>query len=294
MGEIFKKHIFGDGKKEFTNSDLPKTRRKQFVKLISNRIGKILTINLFVFIFALPLIAWDILTLTYASSFGDLQIIDNLNAYITFINTYKLPIRIALSVIAFMGICGGTYTIRRLTWSEPVSVFYDIKKGIRLSYKQFIVIGIMYAIFAYLFELAFLLLKYNAIFNNTQLILIYALLFLAIVILASILMYVITLASIYISSLFTIIKTSLILTLKYFIKNLGIIVLTLIPTAIWFLFDTIYFNFIGYIILGFCGFSYVGLIWVLYTHSVYDIHINLKQYPNYFRKGLSKEDNMVK
>jgi hypothetical protein len=84
----------------------------------------------------------------------------------------------------------------------------------------------------------------------------------------------------------TILKTSVILTLKKIPLNLLFILLTYGLVMIWLVLGIIYLYFIGIVIISIIGISYSILIWVLYTNSSYDIYINLKQYPAIYRKGL--------
>ena len=59
----------------------------------------------------------------------------------------------------------------------------------------------------------------------------------------------------------------------------------IIEVSYW-LIGIIYMYFIGIVLLGLLGLSYAILTWVLYTNSSYDLYINIKQYPEIYRKGL--------
>ena len=59
------------------------------------------------------------------------------------------------------------------------------------------------------------------------------------------------------------------------------------PIAIIFAIGNIYLDLIAQVILGLCGFSYCIMKISLYTNEFYDEYINVKDYPEYYRKGLA-------
>jgi hypothetical protein len=104
----------------------------------------------------------------------------------------------------------------------------------------------------------------------------------------SIMSYSLTMSSLYYLKTSEIIKSSFLLTLKKILINLVISLITygiiLLPIFI----GNVYFYFIFIIVIGVVGISYTILIWVNYSNSSYDVYINLKQYPDYFKKGLRR------
>jgi uncharacterized membrane protein YesL len=188
-------------------------------------------------------------------------------------------------MIAFLGLAGTIYYIRRLTWGEPVNLFKTFFKGIKQSYKQFLLFGFVTSIFICLFDLAITMMN-NTNINSTHSIIFIALLTIAFILLSSIMSYALTLSSLYEMKVLTIIKTSVILTLKKIALNILFILVTYCIILVAFVLGVIYLYFIGVVLLAILGISYSVLVWVLYTNSSYDIYINLKQYPSIYRKGL--------
>ena len=265
--------------KDFNQNFLPSTRRELFKKIFLTRFGKLFQINILCFAFFLPLICWDLLTNIYKSS------IVNLNELVQFTLNIKSPLIVLFGMLGFIGLSGSIYYVRKLAWSEPVSLFKTFCLGIKQSYKQFLFFGFFTSLFICLFDLAITMM------NNTDLSDSYYMIFIAILLVAGILVlsiisYALTLSSLYEIKTFEIIKTSVVLSLRKIFKNVLMIVLTYFICLIWLLSGIIYLYFIGVVLLATIGLSYQILVWVLYTNSSYDLYINLKQYPNIYRKGL--------
>lgn len=84
MSEFFNKMMYGDGdKKDFSPKDLPRTRAQVYKRLIRTQWGKLLVANWWTLLFCLPLLAWNMLCLSYGARF-DLTTADGTQAYIRF------------------------------------------------------------------------------------------------------------------------------------------------------------------------------------------------------------------
>lgn len=279
MGDFFKSKVFGHKKSNFDINSLPINRKELFKKMIFTRFGKLFQVNVLCFVFFLPLILWELLTTIYKSSLTELTDLIN------FVITTKSPLIVLFTLLSFIGLSGGIYFIRRLTWGEPVSLFRTFFTGVKQSSKQFLCFGLVASLFLILFDLAFTML------NNTNLTLTDNLIFIGILIVAAFLLltiysYALTLSSLYSMRIGEIIKASVSLTIKKILSNLLFVCLTFGLILIWFITGIIYMYFIGIVLVAIFGISYSILIWVLYTNSSYDVYINLKQYPNIYRKGL--------
>ena len=279
MADFFGNKKYINQKKDFDVNHLPSTRRQLFKKVFISRFGKLFQVNILCFAFLLPYICWDLLTNIYKSS---LTTLTSLTQFVIYI---KSPLVILFTMLGFIGLSGTIYYIRRLSWSEPVYLFKTFYHGIKQSYKQFLIFGFFTSLFICLFDLAITMIQ------NTNLDLIYAIisisgLTISAILFLSILSYALTLSSLYEMRISTIIKTSVVLTLRKMFKNLVFELLTYVLILIWFLSGIIYFYFIGIVIIAIIGISYSILVWVLFTNSSYDLYINLKQYPNIYRKGL--------
>ncbi|MBE6143146.1 MAG: hypothetical protein E7177_04090 [Erysipelotrichaceae bacterium] len=278
-----KSRIIKNSPHDFSNSSLPSTRRQLVKKIFFSRFGKLVGVNLLCFLFFVPILTWGLLATIYKSS------IENLDELVNFVITVESPLSILFYIIAFIGVAGSIYYIRKLTWGEPVNLFKTFLTGIKQSYKQFIVFGIIYSILICLFELAFDLLRYSN-YEDLYLILFIGLLGVGLFLFLSIMSYSLTMSSLYYLNVGSIIKSSFLLTIKKVLTNLLICLATYGIVLTPILIGNVYLYFASMLIIGFIGISYCILIWVNYANSSYDVYINLKQYPDYFRKGLKKEE----
>ena len=281
MSEFTKNKTFVNRKQDFNDNSFPVTRIELFKKIFLSRIGKLLLVNILCFMFFVPLLTWDLFTTLYKSNIEDISSLTN------FVITIESPIKIVTYVVAFLGLAGEIYYIRKLSWSEPVRIFNTFFKGIKQSYKQFIVFGILFSILICLFELAFNTLMFVS-YEPLYMILFMALLFIGLILFLCVISYCLTMSSMYYLNVFSIIKSSFLLTIKNILLNVLFCLITYGIFLTILMCGNVYLYFVGVFLLGFIGFSYSTLVWVIYTNRSYDAYINLKQYPEFFRKGLRK------
>jgi hypothetical protein len=145
--------------------------------------------------------------------------------------------------------------------------------------------GFFFGVLTSLFELAINVIRLSN-YSNEYIVLFIALLLIGGIFAFSALSYALTMSSLYYMKLTTIIKYSLMLTLKKILLNT---IFSLITYGVFFLLfgsGNIYLYFVGIIVMGLIWISFTSLIWVTFTNSSYDIYINYKQYPSFYRKGL--------
>ena len=75
------------------------------------------------------------------------QIVFNVNLMI------YLFLPIALSIAA-VGVSGGAYVIRNMVWTEGIFVANDFWRGIKLNFKQILLIALLYSVVFYLMRIA--------------------------------------------------------------------------------------------------------------------------------------------
>lgn len=292
MSDLSKKILFGDDDgKDFTNANLPKTRKKQFVYLLKTRLHKLFYINLLVFLFAIPLMLWHTLCLAYTFSFGEITA-ENIGQYISFLVYYKAIPNVFLTFIASLGIAGGLHIIRLISWGEPISLVKTFFRGIKLNIKQFSIIGFIAGIVAALYDFAFTMVSYAGGDSPFVVGMSFCGLIISAVIMFSIAVFLLTLCSTYNIKLTTALKNSIILFVKNFFSTLKVICITILPVAIIFAIGNIYLDLIAQVILGLFGFSYCILKISLYTNEFYDEYINVKDYPEFYRKGLASFEEL--
>ena len=285
MSDFFKKIMYGDGgKKDFTVSDLPYTRKDVYKRLLRTQLNKLFLLNLWTLLFCLPFLCWSVLCLTYQSKFGETA--EAKKQLVGFLVTVKYPLSIVFGAVSFIGFAGTAYVSRNLCWGMPTSVNRAFFRGVKLSVGQFIVLGIITSVAWCLFDFAFTALKFTD-FDTWQLVFLYALLTFAIVLLCAGLMFAINLCSTYRISTLSAIKNSFLLAVKYFWKSIGALCVTVFPFIVLCGFNYLPLNLVAVFLLSIFGFVHVAVIWHLFTSFVFDYHINRENYPDFYRKGLA-------
>lgn len=289
MSGFFRRVLYGkERKSDFTEANLPATRREQFVYVIKTRWRRLLTVNVWVFLFFTPLLLWHLLCLSYESSFGNLTE-ENISAYIQYVSAYKSIPRTIFMGVAGLGLAGGLHAIRMIVWGEPVGPVRAFFHGIRHSYIQFLIGGFFYGIFRTILEVAKILVFGGGVLEDGMQIIVVASVILSEYMIVIFGMFMMALVSNYNIRFLHCMKNSILLTVSTLMKTLLVLCAGLLPTAGWFLIGHIVSHLIGIVILMSVGFAYSIMVWCLYTNSIFDRYINYQSYPDYYRKGLRKE-----
>ena len=133
MSKWFKKFVNGNPDKEdFTSKDLPKTRFDQFIDVIKLRFGGLATVNLLVFLFAIPVMAW----LMYNwIMYSQVETMDSSITETQVIATFLLG-AIPLYTITGPAMERMYYCIRNCIWNRRATVGEDFWKEFKRSWKQ--------------------------------------------------------------------------------------------------------------------------------------------------------------
>lgn len=290
MSSIGRKILFGDDKiKKFTNSDLPKNRKQQFLYLVKTRLSKLFYVNLLVCLFAFPLLIWHLMCLSHSFSFGEINA-ENFNAYLQFVTYYKSSLRLVLAIPASYGIAGGLYVIRRMAWGEPISLLKTFFKGIKLNLLQFSIFGIIYGIFAGIYDSASAILAFIYPSDGIEAVVFRGGMILSVFLFIGVAQFLVTLCSTYSVKTLSAIKNSFILVGKTLPKTMGILCLSVFPFGIMLSIGNVFIDIICIVILLIFGFSYMLTVISLYTNSIYDEFINANDYPDYYRRGLAPRE----
>ncbi len=290
MSDFFRKVLFGSEKnKDFTKEDFPATRQEQFFYVIRTRWRKLFVINFWVLLFFLPTLIWHLFCMSYESSFGAISA-ENVSEYMQYVIAYRsLPAAIGMGVAA-LGIAGGFHAVRMIVWGEPVEVCRAFFRGIRYSGGPYFGGGLFYGIFSAIWEVAGAMIAGSIISDRTMESLAQGSLAVSKCLLVSVGMFAMALLSNYNMKLLHCIKSSILLVFQTFFKTAAFLFVSLFPTALWFLTGNVYGEVVGLLLLLLGGFAYSMLVWCLYTNSVFDRYINLRSYPDYYRKGLRKRE----
>jgi len=281
-----------DDQPDFTEAKLPGTRWQVFKDIFTQRFGALFKLNLLMLLFALPLIAWIILSnmlnsqmmalnLPYTANYGtgymavsDLTMRQNL---LTLQNNMSFVLFLVPCIlIAGIGLGGGFHVIKLLVWGEGITVGRDFFRGLKRNAKQFLLGSILIAF-----------LTASVIFNISMLpvteikpwlkVLVTSSVFLLVILGLFFVMYYVTQSETYKMSFWALIKNSLLFSVGMLLQNLLFMLISLLPFILLiFMGSGGIFMMIGIFVFAIFGFSFTALVWTIYTQYVFDKFINDK------------------
>lgn len=264
--------------KDFNRSNLPTNRRQVFKFAYKQRWLTLFNVNLLTMLFALPYILFEIIYFIYSSSHS--------GASVTKQNSIAIScflIRFPTMLLASIGLSGAVYIIRKICWDEPFSFKKDYFKGVSNSYKQFMGISAVLSLFILLAEM--LENYYSSGSGFLNLYIVFTIIVVAVIVLI-VAIYNYAICSLYNMSYLSSLKLAIMLTFKKLFFNMLMLIVGVLPVAIFFLIPITTFYFIGITILIFGGLSYLILVCFLFTNATFDKFINEKEYPEFVRKGM--------
>ncbi len=241
-------------------------------------------------LFFLPLIIWQVLTMEYTDWVFRLAPEEG----ITHLFDYWLTVygtAVPLWALAFVGIAGGLFVVRKLAWGEPVMLKSDFWKGVKSSGKQIALIGLLWAVAYSLIRCAMDWLGfYYQVFDDSVVAVfgIFVCCFLMIT-LIGMTVYMVNMASLYNVTWKQLLVGSFKLYLTDFFRSTGIILLSLLPLVVLLMIDLAFTTLMAYFLTLtlFIGIMMIPLF--LVCQKSFDNAINKKDYPDYYRKGLARE-----
>ncbi len=286
---IIEKLVIGTpSEKDFSESDLPSNRFRQFGFVLRTRFGTIFRTNLVAALFFLPLLTWEILSSLYVNDFNAGLQTSELFSWLLPNSLLQYGVEIPLFAVAAAGLAGAFYVVRRLCWGQSVRLFADFGKGIRDSGRQFAVLGLLFGVvnFAvnYFFRFILLVMPENNVFWW-----IFGLIAVCLTAVLAVIffMYAFSLASLYSQSFGKLIKNGFILTFACLWKNLLIAAAAFVPVAVCFFLPWVFARLAGCCLVVTLGIGYAALLVTVYCHGVFDKYVNPKEYPLFVRLGLS-------
>lgn len=290
LGDFFQRLILGKPKNnDFTPEDLPKNRFKALWFVIKNQYIKFLKTCILTAVFFLPLLIFGLYSgVNLLNLLASEYKIDDLLKMVSF----NLMVEVPLIMFASIGLAGGIYVARQLVWDEPVSVFRDFKKGIGYGFKQYLLIALILGIvlfFSGYYSYAFIFGSNNQMMKITCVVLLLLLQLMAIIVT----MYACCLSSLYNMKTFDVFKAAFIYTFKQLPKNFLIFLASVVPCLILFYIPVPLVQYIGIFFVCCFGFGYLECVWALYTNSIFDKYINAENYPEFVRKGLYGQGEIV-
>ncbi len=285
---IIKRLIMGKPReKDFTEDDLPATRRKQFGFLMRTRFGVMFRFNLLSALFFVPLAVWELLVSGYVSNYlADMTVAEQLSKAL-YLSLLRYGTEIPLFMLGFVGLTGAFYIARRISWGQSVKLLKDFGTGIKQSYKQFLLIGLVTGIVN-------LIANYIIDYSVLSLTVGNSLLWTFVLVLAALFMLIFAVAVMFAlccSSLYNITFGRLFLgaftmTFKTLFSSVGVCLLSLLPLLVFMFMPWAFVRIIGYCVAAVFSIGFAVTMQTVYSFGVFDRFINEKQYPDFVRMGL--------
>lgn len=281
--------IYGKGRADdFSLDDLPKNRWQQFLWLMRNRFGVIFRANLLCAPFWILLLLWDLICGAYVGDFTAGMEASQQFSYLLNLTLLQYGTDAVLLGIAFCGLSGLFYVMRRLCWGQPVKVVADFFKGVKNSGRQFFGIGFLLGIvvwlMVYLAGLASLTTTSNNAFVWTVSVF---LCFVAIIVATIASVIACAQASLYNVKFITLIFNSLKLTFKRLFQLFAVCLATVFPFVLCWMLPWAVAKFAIACVILTVGLGYAVCGQNTFCLGVFDLFINQQSYPDFVRMGLS-------
>lgn len=280
--------IYGKGRSEdFTSRDLPKNRAGQFFYVFRTHFGKIFRINLLAGLCALPYLVWDYLLNGYVSRYMSGLSVQEQFSQLLRMSLLQYGSEIPMIMLAFIGLAGAFYVIRKLCWGAPVRIINDFGKGVKQCYKQFLALGFLTGVVNFVFNY---LVNLNLLTVSQEVEFVYvlalALTAVAALVLFVALVFALGQSALYNTGFFALVKNSFILTFKRLFRALGVCVLSVLPMLVFRFFPWAFMQIIGGCVTLIIGIGFAVTMQTVLCLSVFDTFINAKSYPKFVNLGL--------
>lgn len=289
--------------KEAKRLRLPTTRKQQYWDIIKSQFSNLFKINLLAIILAIPflLIAFIIFPImkdyvgmqfdfTSNIGFGYPGSISNIITAEAVVLQTTMPLYFMLiPVIALLGIpvSGLMYCMRNLVWGENITVRIDFWKGIKLGWKQYLLVFTIIGVLVSGFLSSIALYNFQVLSEMVDFfgVAAFVLAILGIVFLAGMGIYMLPMAAMYKLTFTKLVKNSIILSVAMFPYTILMILITAAPFLLAvFLGETIGM-FVTTAIL-FIGVSMLALMWTVYVQYALDSTVNKRTNSAAYKRGI--------
>ena len=266
---------------DFTQKERPKTRSKQFLDIFKHRFLELMKLSFLQTVFNMPLLVtififWLLLTKADGNSLMTVFLIQGGTMLIA------LP-------SSFVGLTGSFYALKKLAYAEGEYASSSFFLGLREEWKKGLVIGLIAGLSAALAVIGLYYFIFAAEGLNTAMIGFgIAICIIQLIVILIVSYYSISQVVVYQNKLRFILKNSFIMTLMRFPINLGLLILypggfvalvCIMPITMY----------VGLALMIFTA-AFGHVVWLLNCLSAFDKYINKEQFPDYYRKGLYKEE----
>ncbi len=273
---------------DFTRAMLPATRRRQLRHLLKNKSLSIYQVHLLTVIWFLPLMLWHYLAINYTNT----AFSGTAEASLQELPTYFLTVygtALPLWVLAFVGMAGGIYVLRRMAWAEHVRVWKDFWRGVRQSGAQAAAVGLVFALLQGLLRYAGYWLSFYQQMSGSSLLLFAAQIssLAAIGVLGGITIFTCCVVDLYRVNFLQAWAAGLRLFMGSLFSNGGVLLLSVAPMLVPLALGTFLGWVAGYFVILVGGLGFAMLLWVLLGLARCDQEVNRTDYPDNYLRGLS-------
>ncbi len=285
----FERALIGEPRDaDFTRAMLPKTRKRQLIFLLKTKWVKLYWTHLFTALWFLPLMLWNYFSINYTNSvFGKTaeESLAELPEYCLTVYGTAVP----LWALAFLGLAGGLYVIRRMAWGENVRVGHDFMRGIRQSGLQLALVG---AAFAALYGIStfagYWMSFYQAIEGaNIGLIIAQISSIIITLVLGGVTVYTVNVVNLYNVTYIQAWVAGFKLFFATLLTSSAVIGLSVAPMLVPIALGSFLSLVIGYFVILVGGLGLAMLLWVMLCLATCDKYINKKDYPKNYLRGLA-------
>lgn len=273
---------------DFTAAMLPRTRRKQLGKMLKTKLISVYWVHLLTAVWFLPLLLWNYFSVNYTNTAFGGTAEDSLRA----LPDYCLTVygtAVFLWMLAFVGLSGGMYVLRRMAWGEHIRVRKDFWKGVKQSGGQFAAIGLVFSALLAVFNFsAYWLSFYQQVAGGSfGMFILQVSAVLATGILGGVTVFACMMSLLYRVTLLQAWIGGFKLFFGKLFFNSGVLILSLAPSIIPMITGSFLGLVIGCFVLLLGGLGMAMLMWVQLGLARCDAAINKTDYPEHYLQGLA-------
>ena len=291
-GGLIQRLMLGSEKSEtYARSTMPSNRWELFWDILKGRFGKLVLVNLLIFLFMIPLFGVIILRTLSITGYGSLSPFTQpfgvgyqaSGSFAGFNETIILNVNLrtllflpVASIFAALGVSGGAYVIRNMVWTEGIFVANDFWRGIRQNFFSVLFVLLFYSA---IFYLAALGISFNDLSlargSGSRVLLIiskYTLIF-STIFFGMMSMHMVSLTVTYKCSIWQLIKSSFLLTLGLFPQCLLFAFIACLP-FLFLLISSSFTLIVGMLLILLFSFSFAFLVWTDFCQWAYDKFVN--------------------
>lgn len=261
------------------NDELLFEKRTDVLKdIMHRRFFELVALSIYTGLFFVPAILWLV--------FSNYTFIGENNIYNIALKFLVLALFIGVGGI---GISGALYFWKKACWNEGSIVRRDFFEGVKKNRTSFFFLYFTFGLFYAAIHIALAFTGNSTGLNDTTKGIIEGLLYLILLLMLMVVFFYSAQSIIYQASFIQYLVNSVKFTLGALYKNVPIFIIVLLP---YLLFEFVPLNIVSWLMCALAWLFYFGfstLVFTLYSHSIFDISINKKTYPQIYRKGLRAE-----